>query len=65
MEPKYIVREKDLDQNLQVILEKAKGKIIWGVVKGDGYGLGLAYLSAAVESSVASSATASASSVVS
>ena len=36
MEPKYIVREKDLDQNLQVILEKAKGKIIWGVVKGDG-----------------------------
>ena len=29
MEPKYIVREKDLDQNLQVILEKAKGKIIW------------------------------------
>lgn len=44
MEPKYIVREKDLDQNLQVILEKAKGKIIWGVVKGDGYGLGLAYL---------------------
>ena len=44
MEPKYIVREKDLDQNLQVILEKAKGKIIWGVVKGDVYGLGLAYL---------------------
>ena len=44
MEPKYIVREKALDQNLPVILEKAKGKSIWGVVKGDGYGLGLAYL---------------------
>lgn len=40
----YIVEKQDLAHNLQVLREKARGKTIWGVVKGNGYGLGAAKL---------------------
>ena len=41
MEPKYIVCREDLEHNIRILKEKAKGKLIWGVVKGNGYGLGI------------------------
>lgn len=40
----YIVEKAALEQNCRILLEKAKGKTVWGVVKGDGYGLGCAQL---------------------
>lgn len=36
----YIVEKAALEHNCRILLEKAKGKVVWGVVKGDGYGLG-------------------------
>ena len=41
MEPKYIVKRADLEYNIRVLRNLAKGKVIWGVVKGNGYGLGM------------------------
>ena len=41
MEPKYIVKRADLEYNIRVLRNLAKGKVIWGVVKGNGYGLGI------------------------
>ena len=41
MEPKYIVKRADLEYNIRVLRNLAKGKAIWGVVKGNGYGLGI------------------------
>lgn len=44
MEPKYIVLRKDLEHNIRILQKLAAGKVIWGVVKGNGYGLGIAAL---------------------
>lgn len=40
----YIVEKEKLEHNLEILKEKAQGKLIWGVVKGNGYGLGAAPL---------------------
>ena len=32
MEPKYIVKRADLEYNIRVLRNLAKGKVIWGVV---------------------------------
>ncbi len=40
----YIVETKKLQHNLTILKEKAKTATIWGVVKGNGYGLGAADL---------------------
>lgn len=42
----YIVETKALRHNLTVLREKAAGAVIWAVVKGDGYGLGVTALTA-------------------
>ena len=36
----YMVDKSALAHNVQLILQKAKGATVWGVIKGDGYGLG-------------------------
>lgn len=38
---RYLVKKADLEHNVHFLLEKAKGKTVWGVIKGDGYGLGV------------------------
>lgn len=38
---RYVVKRDDLHHNIRLILEKAAGKTVWGVIKGDGYGLGV------------------------
>ena len=38
---RYVVKREDLHHNIRLILEKAAGKTVWGVIKGDGYGLGV------------------------
>lgn len=38
---RYIVEKSALEHNVRLILDKAKDKIVWGVIKGDGYGLGV------------------------
>ena len=38
---RYMVDKSALEYNIKLLLEKAKGKTLWGVIKGDGYGLGL------------------------
>lgn len=38
----YIVDKAALEQNIRLLNEKAADTVIWGVVKGDGYGLGCA-----------------------
>lgn len=40
----YIVETEKLCHNLDILRRRANGKIIWGVVKGNGYGLGAARL---------------------
>ena len=37
----YVVDRKALEQNIQVLREKAGNTPIYGVIKGNGYGLGL------------------------
>ncbi len=37
----YMVQTSDLEHNIRLILEKAQGKTVWAVVKGNGYGLGI------------------------
>lgn len=37
----YIVEKAALANNIRIVKEKAGGAPIWGVIKGDGYGLGL------------------------
>ncbi len=37
----YIVEKEALANNIRIVKEKACGAPVWGVVKGDGYGLGL------------------------
>lgn len=41
----YIVETQKLEHNLSILKEKAAGTVIWGVVKGNGYGLGADKLS--------------------
>ena len=36
----YIIEKAALEKNVQILLQKAAGKTVWGVVKGNGYGLG-------------------------
>ena len=36
----YIVEKKALEQNIHLLRKRAGDRVIWGVVKGDGYGLG-------------------------
>ena len=36
----YIVEKSALEHNIGLLIKKAGGKPIWGVVKGNGYGLG-------------------------
>lgn len=36
----YIVDKQALEQNIHLLCKKAGDTVIWGVVKGDGYGLG-------------------------
>lgn len=36
----YMVDKSALAHNVRVILERAGGAVVWGVIKGDGYGLG-------------------------
>ena len=36
----YIVEKADLEQNLRILQRKAGKALIWGVLKGNGYGLG-------------------------
>ena len=38
---RYLVEKSALEHNIRLILEKAGGKTVWGVIKGDGYGLGI------------------------
>lgn len=38
---RYMVDKSALEHNVRLLLEKAKGKTVWGVIKGDGYGLGV------------------------
>lgn len=38
---RYMVDKSALEHNIKLLLEKAKGKTLWGVIKGDGYGLGV------------------------
>lgn len=38
---RYMVDEAALAHNIALLLEKAKGKTLWGVIKGNGYGLGV------------------------
>lgn len=38
---RYLVEKSALEHNIHLIVEKAKGKTVWGVIKGDGYGLGI------------------------
>lgn len=38
---RYLVEKSALEHNIRLLLEKAKGKTVWGVIKGDGYGLGV------------------------
>lgn len=40
----YVVSTRDLAHNLQILQRKAGDTLIWGVVKGNGYGLGAAPL---------------------
>lgn len=41
---KYIIEVQKLHHNIAILKEKAGNAIIWGVVKGNGYGLGAAEL---------------------
>lgn len=38
---RYMVEKAALEHNVRLLLEKARGKTVWGVIKGDGYGLGV------------------------
>ena len=38
---RYMVDKSALEHNINLLLEMAKGKTLWGVIKGDGYGLGV------------------------
>lgn len=38
---RYMVDKSALEHNVRLLLEKAKGTTVWGVIKGDGYGLGV------------------------
>ena len=42
----YIVDKQALGQNLQLLRQRAGDTLIWGVVKGNGYGLGCANMAA-------------------
>ncbi len=36
----YVVNQAQLEQNIELLKEKANGVPIWAVIKGDGYGIG-------------------------
>lgn len=38
---RYMVSKSALEHNVRLLLERAGDTVIWGVVKGDGYGLGV------------------------
>lgn len=38
---RYLVDKSALEHNIKLLLDRAKGKTLWGVIKGDGYGLGV------------------------
>lgn len=44
----YIVETEKLNHNIEILKQKAGSCVIWGVVKGDGYGLGAAKLALAL-----------------
>ena len=46
----YIVNREALDHNIRILQKKAADTIIWGVVKGDGYGLGCTKLASILAS---------------
>jgi len=37
----YVIEKEKLAQNIEIVKNKANGKPIYGVIKGDGYGLGM------------------------
>ncbi|MDD3165693.1 MAG: alanine racemase [Oscillospiraceae bacterium] len=37
----YIVEKAALETNIRIVLEKAGSAVVWAVLKGDGYGLGI------------------------
>lgn len=37
----YVVEKSALEHNIRLLLEKAGKAVVWGVIKGDGYGLGV------------------------
>ena len=45
----YIVEKMDLQENIRILLEKAQDTPIYGVIKGNGYGLGLLELASALK----------------
>lgn len=46
----YIISKEALDHNIRILQKKAGETIIWGVVKGDGYGLGCTKLASILAS---------------
>ena len=42
---RYVVEKASLEHNVRLILEKAGDKVVWGVIKGNGYGLGVVPMS--------------------
>ena len=38
---RYVVNKADLAHNVSLILDRAGEKVVWGVIKGNGYGLGV------------------------
>lgn len=39
--PVYVAQKEHLEHNIQLIRKKAGSALVWGVLKGDGYGLGV------------------------
>lgn len=39
--PRYVVEKEKLENNISLVQKRADKALIWGVVKGDGYGLGV------------------------
>lgn len=46
----YIIQKEQLEHNIRILQKKAGDTIIWGVVKGDGYGLGCTDMAAILAS---------------
>ena len=42
---RYVVEKASLEHNVRLILERAGDKVVWGVIKGNGYGLGVVPMS--------------------